>query len=157
MGIWGIGPFDTDRASDMIAGLMKPIRLAATRKSDHSAQYHYEEARCAAQLVLVAHGHDILGGASLETVLRALVRIRNDHDWVGGRRHSGPYRRALDQEIDAVLARLDTCKGCRRGHRPKTLTQFHAFVAAARAEPLPPKRAPARAKRQRTTSARAPA
>ena len=47
MGAWGTGPFDNDGAADMMAGLTEPIRLAAERKTNRSASYHYQEARAA--------------------------------------------------------------------------------------------------------------
>ena len=64
MGTWGVGPFDNDCAADIIAGLTKPLHIVETRKSNTSAQYHYNEARVAAQFLVLAHGTDILQGLS---------------------------------------------------------------------------------------------
>lgn len=100
MGSWGTGPFDNDRASDMVAGLMKWVCRVATQKSD--ASYYYEKARAAAKIVVMAHGTDILGGPPLETVLTALRRIRADEVWIGGWKRPRSIRCALDREIARV-------------------------------------------------------
>ena len=102
MGTWGVGAFDNDSAADMVIKLMKPIRIVATRKSSRSASYHYNEARAAAQVVLLAHGSDILGGPDLDLVLRALVRISKDEEWIDNWRDPREIIARLGVEIRAT-------------------------------------------------------
>jgi len=114
MGTWGVGPFDNDCAADIIAGLTKPLRIVETRKSNTSAQYHYNEARVAAQFLLLAHGTDILGGPELLQVVRVLARIRSDADWIADFKSPGTYMARLDQDLDEVLCRMQQCAGCKK-------------------------------------------
>jgi Domain of unknown function (DUF4259) len=109
MGAWGTGPFDNDGAADMVAGLTEPIRLAAERKTNRSASYHYQEARAAAAILLFSHGTDILGGPSLEPALKALERIRADDEWCDNWRDPQQIRKALDKEIRALRRKIKTC------------------------------------------------
>jgi hypothetical protein len=45
MGVWGEGPFDNDRAGDLMARLMLPVTRVATQKSDASDYYLEARAR----------------------------------------------------------------------------------------------------------------
>jgi hypothetical protein len=116
MGTWGNGPFDNDDASDVITRLMKPVHIVETRKSNHSASYHYNEARAVVQLLLLSHGTDILGGPSLLHAVKVLARIRSDVVWIADFRSPAAIMARLDQELDAILHRMRQCKGCKE-HR----------------------------------------
>lgn len=118
MGVWGTGPFDNDTASDMVADLMDPIRkvlelpLSVPRKNRHRgknlrhiASDYYDEARVSAAFLLFAHGADILGGPSLQTVLDALQKIRSDEEWLGSWKKTDDIRKALDSQIRAIKAK----------------------------------------------------
>ena len=117
MGTWGVGPFDNDGAADMISGLVKPVEIVETRRSNDSAQNYYNEARAAAQFLLLSHGTDILGGPGLLQVVRAIARIRSDAEWISHFRSPGTCMAQLDQELDAVLQRMQQCKGCKEYRR----------------------------------------
>jgi len=110
MGTWGEGPFDNDAAGDLVAGMMKSINKVV-EKDD---RYSYEAARACAQFVLAAHGTDILGGPGLAPLIRALARIRMNREWVGGFRRPRKIASALNRELEAVLERTRTCKGCKK-------------------------------------------
>ena len=112
MGTWGVGPFDNDCAADIIAGLTKSLRIVETRKSNTSAQYN--EARVAAQFLVLAHGTDILGGPELLQVVRVLARIRSDADWIADFKSPSTYMARLDQDLDEVLCRMQQCAGCKK-------------------------------------------
>jgi hypothetical protein len=135
MGAWGTGPFDNDAASDMIASLQKfvdrvadapctPDPVPAIKKGeDYDAwrkengldvYYYYEEARAAVRILLLSHGTDILGGPGLVRPLRALARIRKDQQWIGTWSNPRKIAKALNEEIGAVMAKIGTCKGCRK-------------------------------------------
>jgi hypothetical protein len=126
MGTWGTGPFDNDDAGDMVAGFMKPIRKVVSRKSDASARYGYNEARCAVQFVMAAHGTDILGGPSAEPALRALLRMRKDTVWLSGWKSSRKIAVRLNDEILDVVHAMTHCKGCLRAFGKKALTALEA-------------------------------
>ena len=117
MGTWGVGPFDNDDASDMIAKLMKPIEIVETRRSNRSAQYHYNEARAAVQILLLSHATDILGGPELLPAVRVLARIRSDTEWIAEFESSADLIDRLNQELDVVLHRMQECKGCKKSHK----------------------------------------
>jgi hypothetical protein len=129
MGTWGTGPFDSDDAGDMIAGLMKPIRLVVARKTNASASYHYCAARAAARLVIEAHGTDVLGGPPIDLVLRALVRIRRDGDWIASWRSPRKLARALNAEIMDVFDVINHCRHCGRAHGTKELVAMAEVVS----------------------------
>ena len=107
MGTWGPGPFDNDDAADMIAKLMIPIERVTKGKVNTS--YHYSQARAAAKIVWIAHGTDILGGPSLDPILKLLEQMRNDVEWISGWRKPAEIRKALDREIRAVKRTIKTC------------------------------------------------
>ena len=109
MGTWGTGPFDNDSAADMIAGFMKPIEKVIGAKSDRTAQNYYHEARASAQIVLMAHGTDVLGGPEISTLAKALERMRNDSEWIATWRDPAKIRKALDKEIRAIKRKIKTC------------------------------------------------
>jgi hypothetical protein len=116
MGTWGVGPFDNDDAADMIAGLVRPVKIVVQRKSNGAAQRYYNEARAAAQFLLLSHGTDILGGPGLLPVVQALARIRSDVEWLSSFDSPRAYMNRLDQELNEVLNRMRKCKGCKKQH-----------------------------------------
>lgn len=131
MGAWGEGPFDNDAAGDMVSQLMNPIRVVAARKENGGdfvhqvrAQRQYAEARAAARFIVIAHGTDMLGGPSLETVLLALVRIRRDTTWLGSWRTPQRVAKKLDAEIEDVLERMKSCRRCRSTLKISELTKI---------------------------------
>lgn len=111
MGTWGTGPFDNDDAADMIAGLARKVHRVVERNDSDD----YGEARAAAAVIVVAHGTDILGGIGLDVVLKALVKMRENSEWLAGYRRPQQIAEALDKELGAVLAKMRACKGCRKG------------------------------------------
>lgn len=137
MGICGTGPFDSDDAGDMVAAMMKAVKLVAERKSDASARYHYNEARACAQFILVAHGTDILGGPGLSPVIRALARMRMDREYVASFRTPRKIADALNLELSAVLDRMHVCKGCRKSISKSEWHELSALVVTARSQPVP--------------------
>jgi hypothetical protein len=124
MGTWGVGPFDNDDAADMVAKLMKPLERVETQKSN--ASYHYNEARAVSQFLLLSHGTDILGGPGLLQVVRVLARIRSDAEWIAGFRTHVSIMRQLDDELNAVLHRMEQCKGCKEYRREAENIAFDA-------------------------------
>jgi len=110
MGCWGYGPFDCDSAADMVAKLTKPIVLAATRK--RCASYHYGEARAAIQMILLAHGTDILGGPPLAMCLDALTRIVGDEQYVNDFKEPLKAATQLRKELRQVKRAMAKCEGC---------------------------------------------
>ena len=107
MGTWGVGPFDSDSAGDLIASLMKPIERVVKAKTDRTAQDYYEAARAAAQVIMLAAGTDILGGPSLYTVLDALKRIHTDKEWLRRFRDPRPIYRRTAKEVGECQALID--------------------------------------------------
>lgn len=101
MGSWGMGPFENDRAGDMIAGFTKPITKLLCASEEH-ARDHYEEARAAIAIITIAAGSDILGGPDLDDCLAALNRIRNDDAWLDNWKDGNAIRRAIDEQILAL-------------------------------------------------------
>jgi hypothetical protein len=95
MGTWGAGPFDNDRASDLLARVADPIRKRKAYRDD-------EEARAACALIVHAWGHDILGGTDLDLVLGVLTRMRADEEYINGFRDPKEIAAALDAEIRAA-------------------------------------------------------
>ena len=137
MGTWGVGPFDNDCAGDLIAKFVKPVDIVATRKSNESASYHYNEARAAAQILLLAHGTDILGGPGLSPVVRALARMRADTEWIGGFRDPKKIAKALDVELDAAFNRIRGCGGCKKTYDKAEMIEMETLIKDARREPIP--------------------
>lgn len=113
MGAWGEGPFDNDAAGDMVAVMMRSVHVVTDPKNKLRAQRLYAEARAVARFILFAHGTDLLGGPSLETVLRALVRMRSDTEWLSSWRTPRTIAAKLDAEIEEVLEKIKGCKSCR--------------------------------------------
>jgi hypothetical protein len=140
MGTWGEGPFDNDDAGDMIAALSKKLSTVVGAKSDAKARDEYNGARAAAQIVLLAHGTDILGGPGIDIALEALLRMRLDTEWLAGYREPKKIAKALDDELASVLARMTACTGCRRTHGASGLKELGARILAAR-KSKPPKSA----------------
>lgn len=132
MGTWGYGPFDSDDAGDMLAKLSRSIERVVNRAADTYASEYYNEARAVAQILLLAHGTDILGGSSLHRPLMALARMRTDAEWLAGYRHPRKLATAIDNEMAAILARMQACKGCRPHMR-----EMAAIVSYARAAKVP--------------------
>lgn len=141
MGAWGYGPFDNDTAGDMCAALTKHVtRVAEGRKNGD-----YETCRVAAQFLLVSHGTDILGGPGLGEVVRALVRMRCDTDYLLSAREPKKLAAALDMEMTAALARMQACRGCRREYNKRTRKEFVEWVNEALGAAVPK---PARSKKR---------
>ena len=145
MGAWGEGPFDNDDAGDMVSRLMDPVRVVANPKNHLRAYRQYAEARAAARFILLAHGTDLLGGPSLETVLFALVRMRCDVEWLGSWRSPRTVAKKLDGEIEDVLEKMRTSK-----RRTITkLPELEATVKSASEVEVPRTRWSAKPKRRR--------
>ena len=119
MGCWGYGPFDNDRAGDMVAVLSKDVKRVVAAKTDAAARYRYDSARAGAQFMLLAHGTDILGGPSIELAVEALARMRSDTAWLASMREPKRLAKRLDEELNAVLAHMRACKGCRKKYKRK--------------------------------------
>ena len=159
MGVWGTGPFDSDDAADMVAKLVKYINKVNQGSSRPSrgkrrgllVRDHYSSARAAAQVLLVSHGTDILGGPRLEPVVRALARMRMDREWLAGWDSPREIASALDEELRVVHARLAACRGCRKSIKKPERRELDALIAQARSVPVPksvrPKRRPGRTTR----------
>lgn len=119
MGIWGVGPFDNDAAGDMVGGLSKIIEKVNSQYdrrplSIEKARYYYTDARAAAQFVLLAHATDILGGPSLEPVVRLLAHMRSDAGWIASFKQPKKIAKALEDELNEVMTRIRFCRGCRK-------------------------------------------
>ena len=127
MGAWGYGPFDNDSAADMVALLMRDVKIVAERKSDDSARYRYASARAAVQILLLAHETDILGGTSLEMGARALSRMRKDQEWLGTWDDPQAVASAINAEMGVLLSRARLCKGYSKSLR----TQLESIVVTA--------------------------
>ena len=110
MGSWGFGPFDNDMASDLIIGFLKPIEKAL---SPRGSSYDYDEARAAVQIIALAHGRDILGGANMLDALEVLKRMRADDEWISGWKSPRRLKAQLDREIKQVEAIIAKCESCR--------------------------------------------
>lgn len=123
MGVWGYGPFDNDRAGDMVAKLSQDVKRVVEAKTDAAARYRYDSARAAAQFMLLAHGTDILGGPSIELAVEALARMRSDTAWLASMREPKRLAKRLDEELNAVLAHMRACKGCRKKYKRKKYKQ----------------------------------
>jgi len=123
MGAWGVGPFDNDTAGDMLAKFKAPIKRALKSKDD----YDYYEARVAAQILTLSHGTDILGGPGLTDVVKLLVMMRSDKDWVSGWKSPRKMANALDYEIAHVIDVMRLCRGCKQSG---ALKESRAIVEA---------------------------
>ena len=163
MGVWGTGPFDSDDAADMVAGLVDHIDRVNHGSSKPSrgkrrgllVRGHYSAARAAAQFVLLAHGTDILGGPGLAPVVRALARMRMDREWLAGYRQPRKIASALDKELLAVESRMARCIGCRRSIKKPEARELALLVEEARSQPVPKSTRPKRtARKVRTTRVR---
>jgi hypothetical protein len=129
MGAWGVGPFDNDTAGDMLAKFRKPIERALKSKDD----YDYYEARVAAQILVLSHGTDILGGPGLLDVVKLLVMMRSDKEFVSGWKSPRRMAATLDTEIAHVLDVMRLCRGCKRKEpdgEVSALDQARALVVA---------------------------
>lgn len=120
MGVWGVGPFDNDSAADMICLMLKPVHRVVRSKTNEKVRYEYLEARAIAQIVLLAHPR----GPYLETVLRALVRMRSDGEWLGTWREPQSVMMKLNAEIMEVLIKMRTCKASREAYRSEELSKL---------------------------------
>ena len=114
MGVWGEGPFDNDAAGDMVAGLTKYVSDVVDAKTDDRARDHYYEARFAIEFIVLAHGTDILGGAPLQNTIKALVRMRNDREWLSEWKSPRRIAKALEAQIERVYEIIVNCKRCRK-------------------------------------------
>lgn len=133
MGVWGTGPFDNDDSADMIAGLARKVHRVLERNDSDD----YGEARAAAAFVLLAHGTDVLGGPGLGVVLKALVKMRENNEWLARYRQPQQIAAALNKEIGAVIARMRACKSCRRGHSEAEWKELETLARKARRAPVP--------------------
>lgn len=139
MGTWGYGPFSNDDAGNLIAKLTREVDRVANARSDSTARHRYHSARVIAQLMVISHKTDILGGSSLEPAVRALARMRSDTDWLATFREPKKIVKALTEELATVLGRMRACKTCRK--RKKVFAELVELAKAADAV-KPPKRAP---------------
>ena len=137
MGVWGTGPFDNDSAADLVASMTRRIEPALSDRDPVDARYHYDEARAAAQFVVLAHGTDILGGPDIEKAVWLLARMRSDQEWIASFRDPRKVASALDKEILAVIGKMHACKGCRRRFSKAEWKALEARVADARGAPIP--------------------
>jgi hypothetical protein len=135
MGAWGYGPFDNDTAGDMAAGLALKVRAVVESKG--KSVYGYYEARAAAQFLVLSHGTDILGGPVLDDVVKLLVMMRCDGEFLASCREPKQMAAMLDRELLAVVAKMRSCKGCRRTHSKKQWAELNALCASAGAGPIP--------------------
>jgi Domain of unknown function (DUF4259) len=130
MGAWGVGPFDNDTAGDMLAKLRTPIECALKQYKDYC---FYEEARVCAQILVLSHGTDILGGPGLVDVVKLLVKMRIDKEWITSWRSPRRMAARLDDEIAHVLDVMRACRGCKRKDpdgEPSALNQALSLVEA---------------------------
>jgi Domain of unknown function (DUF4259) len=156
MGTWGFGPFDNDAAGDMVAGLMEPIHRVVGSKTDDRASDYYCEARAAAQFVMSAHGTDILGGPGLDVVFRALLRMRQDTEWISTWGSPRKLVRALNEEIVVLFQVMSHCRQCRRAYPKKVFLEFARCMEGAMKLPLPRSTFPGiGARKKRRTRAKA--
>ena len=180
MGVWGVGPFDHDGAGDFIAGLYSVIRkvveapgsrpelkfrkgithaqklvaMARWRRKNEIARDFYLDARTNVAVIQVAHGSDILGGPDLILGLQALMRMRQDAEWLASYRQPRMIARALNGEIEQLVERMNRCKGCRRQHGKTSLRELTGLALLAMSAPIPKSEHPrpgpkTRAKRRR--------
>lgn len=149
MGTWGTGPFDNDDSADMIAGLARKVHRVVERNDSDD----YGEARAAAAFVLLAHGTDVLGGPGLDVVLKALVKMRENDEWLSGYRRPPEIAAALNKEIGAVVRKMRACKSCRRGHRDDW-NELEALARNARRAPVPATTFPRMGRKIRVSKAR---
>ena len=150
MGAWEEGPFSNDRAADLIAALGEPVQKVVDARTDASARRYYEEARASVQFLLVSHDTDILGGPSLETAFMALVRMREDVEWLSGWRSPEKIARTLNNELLGVLSSIYMCGKCRRSYGKRKLKKLIALVDKAHAVPVPKAASVRRKKRRRS-------
>lgn len=149
MGTWGTGPFDNDDSADMIAGLARKVHRVVDRNDSDD----YGEARAAAAFVLLAHGTDVLGGPGLDVVLKALIKMRENNEWLSGYRRPPEIAAALNKEIGAVVRRMRGCKSCRRGLRDEW-EELEAQARNARRAPVPATTFPRMGRKIRVSKAR---
>ena len=147
MGTWGKGPFENDRAADMVAGMTKYVHRVLEAKTDGTAREHYAEARAAGQFILAAHGKDVLGGPSILDVLQALARMRSDSEWMGEWKAPPKLAAVLDHEMDEVVMTMRLCKRCKR----ESCEAADKFVASAKSHPVPAHRQSTRSRKKRVT------
>ena len=107
----------------MVAKLSQDVKRVVEAKTDAAARYRYDSARAAAQFMLLAHGTDILGGPSIELAVEALARMRSDTAWLASMREPTRLAKRLDEELNAVLAHMRACKGCRKKYKRKKYKQ----------------------------------
>lgn len=142
MGTWGLGPFDNDAAGDFVAKLTKPIERALALRDPT-----YNEARACAQFLVLSHGTDLLGGPGLVNVVKLLVKMRSDKEWISNWNSPRKIANVIDKEIEAVLDRMRACRGCRRDNGDcsgSALDEARALV-----ENMPTWRPPSRSVRTR--------
>lgn len=111
MGSWGTGPFDNDDAANMTASMIDHVKKVVNgsvepatrgRRRGLLVRYHYQAARFGVQVILMARGTDILGGPSLHDCLKALLRIRQDEEWLHDWQDPEQIKSAIDREIVQV-------------------------------------------------------
>ena len=104
VGSWGVGPFDSDDAGDMITNLMGSVRrVSGDERRSMPASYYYQE-------VLASHGNDILGGPDLKPAREALKVMLRDTKWIDGWRSPIKIRAQLEKELDQIERRLRAVK-----------------------------------------------
>jgi len=153
MGTWGYGPFDSDDAADMIAGLMRPIeKVVALKKAPRA--YQYNQARAACQIILLAHGTDVLDGPSLDKVLRALARMRGDVEWLASWLEPGKLSLELNTELSMVQGHMMVCRNCRKQYAKGYRAELNRLADEARATPIPKSSFPGTRKARKARKAR---
>lgn len=150
MGAWGVGPFDNDTAGDMLAKFRKPIEKALKSKQD----WDYYEARVCAQILVLSHGTDILGGPGLLDVVKLLVMMRSDKEFVSGWKSPRRMAATIDAEIEHTILVMRLCRGCKRNGKASALNEARALVDAMEPWKVPRSRPRSRVRRVRTTKKR---
>jgi hypothetical protein len=145
MGYWGYGPFDSDGAADLVAGLMRPVERVL--KGGRDAEAYYGEARAAIELMLCAFGTDILGGPNLGLAKEALDRMLADKAWIERfgdpmkmkasllrqqRRIADTVRRAVDRRSKTVQKLMSVAGTSQRAAQRRSKT-VQKLVSAPRA------------------------
>ncbi len=142
MGAWGYGPFANDDAGNLIARFSRDVERVVNAKTDSAARHRYGYARAAAQIMLLSHHTDILGGPSIELAVRAIARMRGDAEWLGSFREPKRMAAALTGELATLLGRMRACKSCRKKYKKaKNKPEFLELIELAKkANAVKPKR-----------------
>lgn len=136
MGHWGYGPFDNDTAADMVARLADHVRQVVHARTMSEARESYDEARVAIQVMLLAHGKDILGGPSAVMAIEALALIRRDVEMFSGSKEPLVYAQTIEKEARQIIAKMIECGRCEE----KEIVAAIKMMWDATAVPVPPPR-----------------